>query len=62
VPIKPKGSGWPSLVGSAAPLPVALTLFLLADPSGHPHEMTMGAEGCAALGVVLLAARAIRRR
>jgi hypothetical protein len=62
VPIPPKGSGWPSLVGAAAPLPIAATLALLADTSGHPHEMTTGAEGLAALGVVLLVARAIRRR
>jgi hypothetical protein len=62
VPIKPKGRGWPSLAGAAAPLPVAATLFLLADTSGHPQEMTVGAEGFAALGVLLLVVRAIRRR
>jgi hypothetical protein len=62
VPIKPAGSGWRSLAASAAPLPVAAALWVLADPSGHPAEMTMGAEGLAGLGVLLLVARAIRRR
>ena len=62
VPIKPKRSAWSSLAASAAPLPVALALFLLAGTSGHSTEMTMGAEGFAALGVLLLVARAIRRR
>jgi hypothetical protein len=63
VAIRPHGgSPWPTLVGGGGPLLVAATLFVLSDNTAHPTEMTTGAEVSAAVGALVLLARAIRRR
>lgn len=61
VAIKPRGGG-PPLVAGIIPLILALVALALADTSGYPREMDMAAAVLAALGVLLLTARLVRRR
>lgn len=61
VPIGPGGAR-PSLAVGIVPLVLALVALLLADASGYPREMDIGAVALACLGALLLIARLLRRR
>ena len=61
VPLPPRGSR-PSLLPGVVLLVVALTLAVVAGPSGHPAEMTTAAGVSAGAGALLLITRLLRRR
>ena len=62
VPIPRAGGGGPSLVIAIVPLLLALYLLYASQTSAYSREMTIAAGASAALGLLLLIARLLRRR
>jgi hypothetical protein len=60
-PVRRPAAG-PSLLVAIVPLLVALVLLAMSSSSTHPGEMTAGAAVSAAVGVILLIIRLVRRR
>jgi hypothetical protein len=62
VPIRATRRTWPSLLGAAVPLVLALVLIVESDATAYPKAMVSIAAVLAGLGIVLLITRVVRRR
>jgi hypothetical protein len=62
VPIKRRGAAGPPLATAVVPFLIALVLIVMAQSSVHAETLTEGAGASAAVGVVLLITRMVRRR
>jgi hypothetical protein len=62
VAIPPARSPWPSIVIGIAPILIAIYLLVSSGQSAHPLAMEVSGGVLAALGIVLLTFRLLRRR